>query len=334
MENALNIPHALAQFRNNQDQFEYIDQDAFCIPATESRKALAKDRIYDLTILAMTHGNEVAGIAIINEIVQLIISGQLKTNANIGCVIGNAEAALQNKRFVESDLNRSFGQENVGKTIEQKRALKLKQIFNQSAFLLDLHQTQGACAGPFLISRYDPMSFRIFNAVAEDCPAVIYGGNFSDSGVTTVNYHLQNGGWGFGLELGEKGFDPAQISFGVRFVKDLLHVLSIFGSFEPSQVPIAKNRGVAFTFAETITGQIGVFNLKPGLANMQVVHKSEVLGSNSGRSILAPQDGRLLFPKYPTATDLMESKGKEVEVLRFLRRVADDDIEQWEKTTK
>lgn len=85
----------------------------------------------------------------------------------------NSSAARLGKRFLQSDLNRSCGLSSSADR-EQQRALQLESLFEDSHFLIDLHQTQSPAAEAFFISRFDPKSFRVAREVFPDLPVVTY----------------------------------------------------------------------------------------------------------------------------------------------------------------
>lgn len=63
-------------------------------------------------------------------------------------LICNYQALIRNKRFVEKDLNHSFG--TKGKTIEELRAKKILNLIPKSETVVDLH-TMSAKSEPFAI---------------------------------------------------------------------------------------------------------------------------------------------------------------------------------------
>lgn len=83
-----------------------------------------------------THGDELAGL-------QLFLQHPYGKNSKVEwkVVIGNPEAITLNKRFIETDLNRSFNAKQA-KSYEEQRAEILKKIFPSYDVLYDIHTTQ------------------------------------------------------------------------------------------------------------------------------------------------------------------------------------------------
>lgn len=88
----------------------------------------------NLLIIGGMHGNERLGI----ELVELL---QAKPLQNVDTVIANPEAVQQNCRYIESDLNRSFGITDI-ETLETRRAAELTMRTKQYDVVLDFHSTQ------------------------------------------------------------------------------------------------------------------------------------------------------------------------------------------------
>jgi predicted deacylase len=88
---------------------------------------------YKFLIIGGLHGNEPLGVELVKKIQQLKIP-------NIKAIYGNPEAIIQNKRFLDQDLNRVFPGKVDG-NLEQKRAFEITQICKNYDFVLDFHNT-------------------------------------------------------------------------------------------------------------------------------------------------------------------------------------------------
>jgi succinylglutamate desuccinylase len=290
--------------------------DGFVLQGERTNRLVGGRKI-DVSFLALTHGNEVGGIAVINDIASQIIQGQIKTDLNVAFLLGNVEAALANKRFLSSDLNRSFGTVQTDDS-ETRRAKELAKIFLDSGFVVDFHQTQSPADSAFLISRFDATSFTIFRETS-DLPAIVYEGTFSENSMTTLNYHLANGGFGYGIELGEKGFDPKQIALGIALAEKTISNLSERKTLERTDHRSVKADPMTFTFAETIKSHIGSYELSSDLRSMSIVSAGKPLARLDGMDIVVDRDTRILFPRYPTESELLSKQGMPVEIVRTLR---------------
>lgn len=91
-----------------------------------------------ILFVASQHGNEALG----KELVYYIMARHPKLMDYIDVIVGNPEAVQKNIRFIETDLNRSWGFSGE-LTHEQTRAHELQNYISQSnaVLVLDLHTT-------------------------------------------------------------------------------------------------------------------------------------------------------------------------------------------------
>src|SRR3989338_1519217 len=279
----------------------------------------------DLVIMGLVHGDEIGGVKILNDVLGLIQNNAVDINIRVVFLLGNPNAAIVNKRYIDSDLNRSFG---VGKpiTLEERRANEIEEVLCNSFFLLDIHQTQLKSEVPFFISKYDKFSFQLAHHISPNLAKVTYfGTNFSKDGFTSVNFILGQNGYGIGIELGEKGDDPYQIELGISCSLKAIKTVEFF--IKNGILP-KINEGDYFdglyAFAETIQGDPLEIQLNPGLTNFMDVRIGQELGKKGNDIIKSNTDGKMLFPKYRfSETD----KGKIVEICRILKKVGRQDVE-------
>lgn len=86
-----------------------------------------------ILVVGGTHGDERTGV----DVVSL-----LKRNpvVDVDTLIANPRATKQCRRFVETDLNRSFGVQNP-RSYEEKLALRLAKILKQYDLIVEFHNT-------------------------------------------------------------------------------------------------------------------------------------------------------------------------------------------------
>lgn len=86
-----------------------------------------------ILVIGGIHGNEYTGI----ELVKILNENPLE---NIESVIANPQAVNKDKRFIETDLNRSFGKTET-MSLEEKLAKNLIQKIKKKPLILDFHNT-------------------------------------------------------------------------------------------------------------------------------------------------------------------------------------------------
>lgn len=284
--------------------------------ASQKKPAMAKDIL--LTVMGLTHGNEWAGVAVINDTLEFLQRSGLPLPGPIAFVLGNPEAARQNLRFIESDLNRSFNHANVA-TAEQRRALELAPILSRTHWLVDLHQTIEMSPTPFWIFPYTAAGLELAEVVAPDVPIVTHWGRgFSKDGMCTDEYVNHCGGTGVSIELGQNGFATHHVATGFKVLVNLLGHLRHETPFAGGSIMQPQ----FYTWAEIMPFPDGEVVLREGLYNFKAVRQGDVLGEANGHALMAGTDGYLLFPKYIR----ISQQTKPAELYRIIKPVQREEI--------
>lgn len=275
-----------------------------------------------LTLQAITHGNELGGIEVLLECIRLIKGRILQAEFPIAFILGNADAALADRRFVKRDLNRSFGR-GSREDLEDARARVLEPILQDSAFFLDYHQTIEPSLQPFFIFPYTPRCLDFASALHESIPIITHWGQpFSKDGMCTDEFVNHKGGVGITLELGQKGFDIYHTAVGVQTALAAVHYAHCQLSGEPLQ-KVSRLGADLYTWKAVIPYEDGMM-LKEGLFNFQVIKKGDRLGIKGSEPIAAPNDGWLLFPKYMRDPGAPAPK----EIYRIVKKISPDQLGQ------
>jgi aspartoacylase len=122
------------------------------------------NKINNLSLVGGTHGNEVTGIALVNYFLAQGKSELTQYDFNIDCIIANKEAQLQNKRYLDNDLNRCFRKDLLAdkslSSHEDLLAKDLNQLLGpkgdaKTDFIIDLHTTTSNMQVSILLLRQD-----------------------------------------------------------------------------------------------------------------------------------------------------------------------------------
>lgn len=273
-----------------------------------------------LSIMSAIHGNEVAGISIVSNVLEFIATGAFNWDYKLALGVGNYEAALQNVRYVDRDLNRSFCR-NSRNTLEEQRAQELEKVLMRSEFLIDYHQTIMPSQRPFFIFPFAKKAFKFAQLIAPRQDIITHwGGNFSAEGTCSDELVNNTGGGGVTIETGQNGFDPIQISYGshvainaMRLLDQSIHIDWLrFGDVEEN-----AEQGI-FTWAHVLKCSTrSQFAVKEGFINFQDVAANELLAMVDGKEQLSPCGGKVLFPKYnPKLPD-----ASEIELCRLVKEI-------------
>lgn len=273
-----------------------------------------------LTVMAITHGSEIGGVAVLNEILRSIQKGIIRLEVPTAFILGNVEAALRGERFLESDLNRSFMRESLV-TKEHFRARELEPIIGNTRFLLDIHQTRCPSEEPFFIFPFSAGGFDFARMISGFTPIVTHWGQpFSKDGRCTDEHCNKEGGIGVTLEIGQNGLHPYQIASGYMHVIRALEVVTLLRAGVEITPSTSNN---VYTWAEIIEYPASGFaELVPGFCNFAYVKSGQNIGHVNGKAIELKQDGRILFPYYPASGQ----KKVPAELCRIMKQVTLEEL--------
>ncbi len=130
-----------------------------------------------VTVLSLTHGNEVAGAIVMAE---LLDRGFRPVRGSLNLVFANYRAlgrpGESPRRFVDHDLNRVWDCETLdggAGSWEIERAKALKPLLESTDYLLDLHTT-ATDDPPFLISAAHPAAYRLVDRMTVPSRHVVF----------------------------------------------------------------------------------------------------------------------------------------------------------------
>jgi succinylglutamate desuccinylase len=308
-----------------------ISPDAICIgPDMASvQNATAPGGTINLSITAIIHGNEVGGLPVVTKILDQILTGEIKLKSTIGIALGNIEAAREGRRFLDRDLNRSFGMGSLSESREGQRARQLQQLLRQSRYLLDIHQTREPSRTPFFIFPWARRSFDFARMISKELPIVTHwGGSFSQDGMCSDEYVNAKGGTGITIELGQCGFDPEQVEVGFS---STLHALHATGSADVQQLSALRVpkefTGSIYTWNGMIPyPKIGDVTLMPGFENFQTLVAGTLVARHNDQEITAPVGGRILFPKYVRPGTPDAEGPRPAELCRIMKTITSEEL--------
>ncbi len=309
---------------------EAVCEHGFVVKPRTSGTRLATNKKFGLTILGLTHGNEYAGVAVLNNVLALINSGVVKLEIPVVFVLGNPWAALENKRFLDRDLNRSFCRvENALR--EEKRADVLEGILKDTSFLVDFHQVSRPSDRPFFIFPYTKASYGFAREIFPAMTMVTHwGDSFSSEGMCTDEFVNLEGGTGISIELGQNGFDVYQVAAGTESAVKAIYTANraLKGEvLDAFSLGSSANRGELYSWAEIIKWpDAGIVDLKEGWINFGAVKAGEALGTIDGRPINVREGGRILFPKYLTHEQQLQLTTRPTELCRIMKPIAVSDL--------
>jgi succinylglutamate desuccinylase len=275
-------------------------------------------------VTAAMHGNEHAGIKALRELDRILIHKKstkpdFKLHGTLLGIIGNKQAAEQNVRYIESDLNRMWETEFVYEILENKdteytyEKKEMVEIIHtlrkfvmtgkySTLYLLDLHTTSSD--GIFSICTEDPLSVKI----AGQLHAPVVRGLLHGLTGTTLHYFNHNNlginATALAFEAG-KHDDPLSVN---RSVAAIINCMRSIGCLYPHEVENAYDE-LLISYSSKLPGSVtikfkyhisenGPWEMLPGFKNFDPVYTGQHLANDNGKKICAPLDGLILMPLY------------------------------------
>lgn len=115
-----------------------------------------------LTIVCCQHGNEIFGLDVFNY-----FKKNIEHHPGLKIILANEKAIFANKRFVETDLNRSFPGKKDG-SYEESLAHDLLLEIKQSKYVLDIHTTTSKIQMTPIVVSLNQGTEKIINLCSSD----------------------------------------------------------------------------------------------------------------------------------------------------------------------
>ena len=261
------------------------------------------DFTFQLIISSIIHGNEYGSLPAVIELIKKLESGEIYFGGQITIVLGNPEAARADVRFLESDLNRMF-LPNDKNTHEANRARELMPIFDTADLLIDFHQTILHTERAFYIC---PLTKQVHNwAKALQCTNAIVDATPKNIEKATTrcadDYLYLQGKPALTIELSKKGFCDAATEVTQLACTNVLDTITkTQNTISLESIANAKPEVPIYTTIHREPYRSRDYRLQPNLYNFTPVKRGQRLEDVNSPEIIAPFDGCLLFPKYPSS---------------------------------
>lgn len=283
-----------------------------------------------LLVSAAVHGNEVCGVGAIERVIAALDSGALRLlRGSVSFIpVVNPLAHAKGQREGDRNLNRNLRPPVVPQDYEDHIARQLCPQLAAADVLLDLHSFQGQ-GKPFAMlgprdndGELEPFAHERAEGRLAACVGterIVEGwlstyalglerrarkaGDGSRRhalqqdphyGVGTTEYMRSQGGYGITLECGQH-LDPAAPEFAYQAI---LRTLVLLGMIEASAAaPRPANRPELLQLYEVIDREHADDRFEQAWASFDPVVKGQRIGTRAdGTPVLAPDDGRIVFP--------------------------------------
>ncbi|MCV2356628.1 succinylglutamate desuccinylase/aspartoacylase family protein [Paucibacter sp. B2R-40] len=291
-----------------------------------------------LLVTAAVHGNETCGVEAIEEVMAALDSGALNLlRGTLSLLpIANPLAHQMGRREGERNLNRNLRPAVIAQDFEDRIAARLCPLMAEHDVLLDLHsfQSQGQAfvmlGPPDNVGDIEPFAHARAEAALATClgPTRIVEGWLSTYelglrrraankqgapaprqdltldphyGVGTTEYMRSQGGYGVTLECGQH-LDP-QAREVARLA--ILRSMALLGLIAPEAAAAHQPGQPAevLQLYEVIDRQHPDDRFEQAWTSFDAVSKGQKIGTrHDGSAVLAPADGRIVFPNSKALT--------------------------------
>ncbi|BBH52977.1 succinylglutamate desuccinylase/aspartoacylase family protein [Fluviispira sanaruensis] len=265
---------------------------------------------HHIVFACLIHGDEIGSLPAITRIIQELSTQKIKYGGIVTFILGNRQAALQEKRFLETDLNRSFSAKTSEQdnTLEQNRALEIMKVLNNSDVFIDFHQTNLRCKKPFYIFEMHLKSYLWARSIGLTKYFVTRkkGEAYTPAGMCSDEYVRKQDKVGITLELGVKGFYKNAELNCIKAIQKSLNIMDQKYLLNKEIKNIArKYTDLTFLerrYSEPFSSPKKI--LKEGFFNLQKIKKDQILGYDELKKPLrSPHNGYIIFPQYPRRND-------------------------------
>ncbi len=269
--------------------------------------------------VAGLHGNEPAGVEALERLFRVLASELPPCRGEVLGLAGNLTALASGRRYLVSDLNRSWTPRRIAairtqqNDAEQREQFELLEILEHTlrgreseAIILDLHTTSADSIPFFTLG--DTLRNREFAGRLE-LPLVL--GIEEQIHGALLEYLNGRGPITIGVEGGRHD-DPASVVYHEHV---LWTALVEAGCLNPADVPGYADRRAALARARgelppvfEVRARRGVapgdgFVMRPGFPNFMAIREGQPLADDAEGEVLAPEDGRIFLPLYQEQGD-------------------------------
>lgn len=247
-------------------------------------------------IMGSIHGDERIGAAVLEELRKILTTTDLRSDVYL--VLGNPEAYRENKRYIDTDMNRLFGVNrdvvSPGDTVEEKRVAEIAPVLSESHYLLDIHSTIKQSV-PFVYCEPDAAHIALATLMGVEY-IVSPPPDFRPADLVTSadNFVDRHGGLGITFE---SGWHKSELAVEDVLMRTKLFLQRTgacdFGLPEPENVQESKR----LTIYNHVVPQSNSFIFARDFKSFDMVKAGELIGNDGDKEVRAEEDSFIIFPK-------------------------------------
>lgn len=245
-----------------------------------------------LAIMALTHGDEVVGLAVIEKLLRDLLDNKFSLTARLLIIIANRKAYVAQRRYIDCDLNRCYGEQYRELNHETARVATIKLALAEADCLIDMHQTMYTTNSAFFISPHARKSVDFSEFLADGLPIVIHQSTQAITTSTTYMTSLDKPA--ATIELGDMGVTTEQMVLADKIIARALAWLS--DEHKHKDVSQSRNQFIIQHHEKYLGGDI---QLAEAIVNFASVEAGDCIASCDGKPLRTPVAGKvLLYPPF------------------------------------
>ncbi len=247
-----------------------------------------------VALTAITHGDEIIGLPLFQLLLEEYLEGSFTPDAPLYLIIANRDAYRKKQRYVETDLNRAYG-ENSKKCLEHKRASIIKPIIDRCDYSIDIHQCIEETLHPFFLLPYSAANYSWVKNVVPEIPTVIRKN--VTTATTLSSYAFLQGKKAVTFEVGSHGVDEKQLNLGMSTIKRFLaHAWKQETVFDNNIVTNQSSLTYEIKYFQGY--QSGQVRFEKKFSNFERVNKGQIIAYVDDIPTPSPISGKILL--YPS----------------------------------
>ena len=264
-----------------------------------------------LFITAGIHGNEPSGVIALQKVFKILNAEKPKIAGSIVGVSGNRKALMNDVRYIDEDLNRTWTVENIASrkqdSHEKREMFEIIEVLKSypesehpKRYFLDCHTTS-ADSEPYISVQAKNDN----DAWAHKFPTHIIRG-FSDIVLGCIDhYESRIGMTGFVFEGGQHQSKTSEVNHGGMIWQAIQNAcgldLNQLNAFPHAAKLLEEKRKSRKTFE--IEHRHGLqdtddFEMEPNFSNFQKIEKGQLLATKNGKPIYSEWDAHIFMPLY------------------------------------
>lgn len=220
-----------------------------------------------------SHGNETLGIEVLDKLKEIPVQ-----SGSVVFHIANELALKEGKRFIDSDLNRSFPGSVTG-GYEEQVAFQMMQYIPHFDYVIDIHSTVSDIKDCLIIEDDSPEVQRLLS-VCQNAKTILHMTATKGVSLSTATRLLDKTIPAIAFEYGGNDAETRD-----RTYSDIRNILSLLGVIKSTDFVANTHKPQQFECYATYPKlETDIPNVE--IRNYEIIHKGDVIGYSEDRTLI------------------------------------------------